>query len=107
MLLGRLLTESDEAAQRARGIDLLERLTRAGRRDAGAWLAIAIRKDDPVRARSLLESAMWNEAGTALPTLADMLIKAEGGAADPKRAVKLLESNAHWWRRRCHQLQAR
>jgi TPR repeat protein len=93
-LLGRLLTRSDDPAQRARGIDLLERLTKAGRRDAGAWLAIAIRKDDPVRARSLLESAMWNEAGTALPTLADMLINGEGGAAEPKRAVKLLESNA-------------
>jgi TPR repeat protein len=93
-LLGRLLTQSDDPAQRARGIDILERLTKAGRRDAGAWLAIAIRYDDPVRARGLLESAMWNEVGTALPTLADMLINGEGGAADPKRAVKLLESNA-------------
>jgi TPR repeat protein len=93
-LLGRLLTQSDDPALRARGIDLLERLSKTGRRDAGAWLAIAIRNDDPVRARSLLESAMWNEVGTALPTLADMLINGEGGAADPKRAVKLLESNA-------------
>jgi TPR repeat protein len=93
-LLGRLLTQSDDPAQRARGIDMLERLTRAGRRDAGAYLAIAIRRDDPVRARSLLESAMWTEAGAALPTLADMLIKGEGGAADPKRAVKLLQSDA-------------
>jgi len=93
-LLWRLLTQSDDPPQRARGIDMLERLTRAGRRDAGAYLAIAIRRDDPVRARSLLESAMWNEAGAALPTLADMLIKGEGGAADPKRAVKLLQSNA-------------
>ncbi len=40
-LLGRLLTQSDDPAQRARGIDMLERLTRAGRRDAGAYLAIA------------------------------------------------------------------
>lgn len=93
-LLGRLLTQSDDPAQRTRGIDLLERLSKSGRRDAGAWLAIAIRKDDPVRARNLLESAMWNEAGTALPTLAQMLINGEGGAADPKRAVKLLQSNA-------------
>lgn len=93
-LLGRLLTQSDDPAQRARGIDMLERLTRGGRRDAGAYLAIAIRRDDPVRARSLLESAMWGESGAALPTLADMLIKGEGGDADPKRALKLLQSNA-------------
>jgi TPR repeat protein len=93
-LLGRLLTQSDDPAQRARGIDMLERLTKAGRRDAGAYLAIAIRRDDPVRARGLLESAMWNEAGAALPTLADMLIRGEGGDADPKRALKLLQSNA-------------
>jgi TPR repeat protein len=93
-LLGRLLTQSDDPAQRARGIDMLERLTRAGRRDAGAYLAIAIRRDDPVRARSLLESAMWGESGAAVPTLADMLIKGEGGDADPKRALKLLQANA-------------
>ena len=30
----------------------------------------------------------------ALPTLADMLIKGEGGPADPKRALKLLQANA-------------
>jgi TPR repeat protein len=89
-----LLTQSDDPAQRARGLDMLERLTKAGRRDAGAYLAIAIRRDDPVRARSLLESAMWTEVGAALPTLADMLIKGEGGDADPKRALKLLQSNA-------------
>jgi TPR repeat protein len=93
-LLGRLLTQSDDPAQRARGFDMLERLTKAGRRDAGAYLAIAIRRDDPVRARSLLESAMWGESGVALPTLADMLIKGEGGDADPKRALKSLQSNA-------------
>jgi TPR repeat protein len=93
-LLGRLLTQSDDPAQRARGIDMLERLTGAGRRDAGAHLAIAIRRDDPVRARSLLEQAMWRESGAALPTLADMLIKGEGGDADPKRALKLLQANA-------------
>lgn len=73
---------------------MLERLTGAGRRDAGAHLAIAIRRDDPVRARSLLEQAMWRESGAALPTLADMLIKGEGGDADPKRALKLLQANA-------------
>jgi TPR repeat protein len=93
-LLGRLLTQSDDPAQRARGLDMLERLTKGGRRDAGAYLAIAIRRDDPVRARSLLESAVWTEVGVALPTLSDMLIKGEGGDADPKRALKLLESNA-------------
>ena len=93
-LLGRLLTQSDDPAQRARGIDMLERLTGAGRRDAGAYLAIAIRRDDPVRARSLLEQGMSGASGAALPTLADMLIKGEGGDADPKRALKLLQANA-------------
>ncbi len=93
-LLGRLLTQSDDPAQRARGVDMLERLTKGGRRDAGAYLAIAVRRDDPVRARGLLESAMWNEVGVALPILADMLIRGEGGDADPKRALRLLQSNA-------------
>lgn len=93
VLLGRLLTKSDKPDERSRGRELLERLGKAGRSDAKAYLAIAIRADDPVRARSLLEEAMRGATGAALPPLADMLIKGEGGAADPARALKLLRAN--------------
>lgn len=93
VLLGRLLTKSDKPDERARGRDLLERLIKAGRSDAKAYLAIAIRADDPTRARALLEEAMRGATGAALPALADMLIKGEGGAADPTRALKLLRAN--------------
>jgi TPR repeat protein len=87
--LGRLLTMSDDPEQKARGIALLE--SRAEYRDdAKAYLAQAIRADHPVRARQLLEKAMKGWPGAAIPPLADMLIKGEGGKADPKRAVSLI-----------------
>jgi TPR repeat protein len=53
VLLGRLLVKSGDPAQKARGIDLLERLARGGRSDAKAYLVGAIRASDPVRARAL------------------------------------------------------
>jgi TPR repeat protein len=94
VLLARLLVKSDQPEQRARGLDLLEKLGNAGRGDAKAYLAGAIRAGDPVRARKLLEEGMRGYAGAALPTLADMLIKGEGGPADPKRAVSLLSGRS-------------
>jgi TPR repeat protein len=90
--LGRMLIESPDPAKRARGIRLLEA---DGRPAAKAHLAVAIRKDDPVRARSLLEGSLRAWPGTALPPLADMLIKGEGGPEDGKRALKLLQSHSN------------
>ncbi len=90
VLLARLLVKSANAINRARGIDLLERLAQAGRGDAKAYLASEIRASDPVRARALFESGMRGYAGAVIPPLVDMLIKGEGGPADPKRAVSLL-----------------
>jgi len=90
VLLARLLVKSAIAADKARGIELLEKLAQAGRGDAKAYLAAEIRAKDPVRARELLESGMRGYAGAVIPPLADMLIKGEGGPADPKRAVSLL-----------------
>ena len=92
VLLGRLLVKSTDAADRARGLALLADVAQRGRGDAEAELARAIRKDDPVRARVLLEKALYTFPGHAVPPLADMLIKGEGGPADPKRAVALLNS---------------
>lgn len=85
----RLLTESAEPEKRARGIRYLES---ANRPNAKGYLAIAIRKDDPVRARALFEETLRAWPGISLPPLADMLIKGEGGPADGKRALKLLQS---------------
>ena len=73
-----------------RGVALLERLAQVGPVNAKTQLAIAIRTSDPVRARALLEQGVRGDAGGAIPPLADMLIKGEGGPADPKRAVSLL-----------------
>jgi TPR repeat protein len=88
VLLARLLVTSDKPEERARGIDLLERLS--GRFGAKTALANAIRGEDPVRARALLEEALRPDPGSATPALAEMLIKGEGGPADPKRALKML-----------------
>ena len=85
----RLLTESENPEKRARGIRFLET---ANRPNAKGYLAIAIRKDDPVRARALFEETLRAWPGISLPSLADMLIKGEGGPADGKRALKLLQS---------------
>jgi len=90
VLLGRLLVKSANPAEKARGIDLLERLAQAGNASGKTQLAIAIRASDPTRARQLLEQSLSADAGGAIPPLADMLIKGEGGPADPKRAISLL-----------------
>jgi TPR repeat protein len=92
-LAGRLLAASDQPEQRARGLSILEAQSKAGTFGAKSALAAAIRRDDPVRARSLLEEAKRSDPGGALPELADMLNKGEGGPADPARAWKLLQGN--------------
>lgn len=89
----RLLVKSENADERARGVWMLGELIKAGRADAKTHLARAIRSEDPVRARKLLEEAMRGDPGGASPPLADMLIKGEGGSVDPERAVKLLKWN--------------
>ena len=91
-MLGRLLVTSDKPEERARGLDLLERTSKAGVFGARRELAVAIRKDDPVRARALLEEARHGDSGGANPVLAEMLIAGEGGPADPRRALSLLKS---------------
>ena len=91
VLLGRLLVTSDKPDERARGLDILERMAKAGVFGAKRELAIAIRKDDPVRARKLLEESLWPDPGGAPPPLAEMLIAGEGGPADPKRALVAAE----------------
>ena len=90
VLLGRLLIKSTDPAEKARGIALLEKLAQAGRSDARTELAIAVRASDPARARALLEQGLSGYPGGAIPPLADMLIKGEGGPADPRRALALL-----------------
>lgn len=90
VLLARLLTTSEKPEERARGIDLLDRLSKIGQFGAKTALANAIRGSDPVRARALLEESLRPDPGGATPVLAEMLIKGEGGARDPKRALKIL-----------------
>ncbi len=60
-------------------------------------LAIAIRNNDPVRARQLLEDARRSDPGGAIVPLAQMLIAGEGGPADPKRALSLLKGVSDSW----------
>ena len=92
--LGEFLVRSSDPDQRARGIKLLEdRAAVRGRGDAQAYLAEAIRGTDPVRARKLLEEALRSYPGHAIPPLADMLLKAEGGPKDEKRALSLLKGS--------------
>ena len=98
LTLGRLLAASDKPEERARGLDILERLN-AGPYQFGVRreLALAIRKTDPVRARNLLEDARRPDPGGAVVPLAQMLISGEGGPADPKRALSLLKGTSDSW----------
>jgi len=87
---GHFLAKGGNPEQRARGIQILESAPR-GRGDAKAYLALAIRDSNPVRARTLLEDAERSYPGHAIPALADMLIKGEGGAKDERRGLSLLQ----------------
>src|SRR5262245_52958575 len=97
--LGSLLATSDKPDERARGLDLLERLNAPGHYQYGAKreLALAIRRDDPVRARTLLEEARHPDPGGAIVPLSEMLIAGEGGPSDPKRALSLLKGTRDSW----------
>jgi TPR repeat protein len=97
--LGSLLAASDKPDERARGLDILERLNASGNYLYGAKreLALAIRKQDPVRARALLEEARRPDPGGAIVPLAEMLIAGEGGPADPKRALSMLTGKSDSW----------
>jgi TPR repeat protein len=96
--LGRLLAASDKPDERARGLDILERMASSPYVfGAKRELAIAIRKDDPVRARALLEEAKRADPGGAIVPLAQMLISGEGGPAEPARAVSLLKGVSDSW----------
>ena len=100
LTLGRLLAASDKPDERPRGLDILERLNAPGQPyqfGARRELALAIRKDDPVRARALLEEARRPDPGGAIVPLAEMLIAGEGGPADPKRALSLLKGTSDSW----------
>lgn len=90
--LGHFLAKSQAPEQRTRGIAVLERYAAGrGRGDAKAYLAIAVRGSDPGRARKLLDEGLRNAPGHVIPTLADMLIKGEGGPKDEKRGLSLLQ----------------
>lgn len=89
----RLLAMSEKPDERARGFANLETLAK-NRGDAKAELARLIRRDEPARARKLFEEALGSFPGHAVPPLADMLIKGEGGPADAQRAVHLLRTRA-------------
>ncbi len=95
VLLARLLVTSEKPEERARGLEILEKMSAPGHYQYGAKTALAnaIRRQDPVRARALLEEARRPDPGGATPPLAEMLIAGEGGPADPKRALSLLNSN--------------
>ena len=97
--LGRLLAMSDKPDERARGLEILEKLSAPGHYQYGAKteLALAIRKQDPVRARTLLEESRRPDPGGATVPLAEMLIAGEGGPADPKRALSLLKGTSDSW----------
>jgi len=85
----RMLTEAADPEKRARGVRILEPIKRP---DAKAYFAIAIRKDDPMRARALFEETLSAWPGISLAPLADMLIRGEGGPKDERRALRLLQS---------------
>jgi len=64
-------------------------------REQRARQVYAHRRDDPMRARQLLESAVRTYPGSALAELSDMLIKGDGGPKDEKRALSLLQRSPY------------
>jgi TPR repeat protein len=94
--LGAILAKSDRADERARGLDLLERLNQAGPFGAKPTLATALRASDPVRARALYEEAVRSRLGGDR-SLVEMLLNGEGGPADPKRALSMLRNSKDDW----------
>jgi TPR repeat protein len=99
LTLSSLLAASDKPDERARGVEILEKLNAPGYYLYGAKreLTQAIRKSDPVRARALLEEARRPDPGGAIVPLAEMLIAGEGGPADPKRALSMLAGRSDSW----------
>lgn len=92
--LARLLAQSPQTGEQTLGRDLLERLAQSGSFGAKAALAAAMRPGDPVRARKLFEEAARDHLGGDTE-LAQMLLDGEGGPADPKRALSILQSQRH------------
>jgi TPR repeat protein len=92
--LARLLARSPQPDEQTTGQDLLERLAQDGFFGAKAALAVATRPSDPVRARKLFEEAARARLGGDTE-LAQMLLDGEGGPADPKRALSILQSQRH------------
>jgi hypothetical protein len=88
-VVGHWLSQWDDAAERKRGIAMLEALGNRG--DAQSHLAEAIRKENPAKAQILLEGALRSYPGHALTPLCEMLLKGEGGAKDERRALALLK----------------
>ncbi|WP_441243206.1 tetratricopeptide repeat protein [Tardiphaga sp. 768_D3_N2_1] len=92
--LARLLARSPQPDEQTLGRDLLERLAQGGSFGAKAALAAMTRPSDPVRARKLFEEATRDRLGGDTE-LAEMLLNGEGGPADPKRALLILQSQRH------------
>ena len=93
--LGAALVKSAKPEERQEGIRLLEGVAH-GRGNAIGILAEAVRAEDPVRARKLLEEAIRLWPGYS-GYLADMLLKGEGGPKNERRAVSLVGGG--WWGR--------
>ncbi len=93
--LGAALVKSAKPEERREGVRLLEGVAH-GRGNAIGILAEAVRAEDPVRARELLEEAIRLWPGYS-GDLAEMLLKGEGGPKDERRAVSLV--GGRWWSR--------
>lgn len=91
MTLGAALSRSAKPEERQEGLRLLESVA-PGRGNALGIMAEALRGEDPVRARKLLEEAIRLWPGYS-GDLADMLLKGEGGPKDEKRAVSLVSGS--------------
>jgi len=95
--LGATLVKSTKPEERQEGLRLLERVAH-GRGNVLGIMAEALRADDPVRARKLLEEAIKLWPGYS-GDLADMLLKGEGGPKNERRAVSLVGGGWWWWGR--------
>jgi TPR repeat protein len=87
IMLGAALLKSAKPDERLHGLRLLESVR--GRGNALGIMAEALRAEDPVRARKLLEEAIRLWPGFS-GDLAEMLLKGEGGPKNEKRAVSLV-----------------
>ena len=97
VMLGSLLAASDKPDERARGLDILERVGKRRRVRRQARIGDRHSQERSGARAGIAGGTRRPDPGGAIVPLAQMLIAGEGGPADPKRALSLLKGASDSW----------